>query len=307
MGKSTIEVQMEVCFRHSKRNSYLCRKRYVGSCRPFITYLDDVFKLQNLRNLHDKHVASYVTERQNQGLSAKTILNDLCAIRYLHDLIQNPRYELSDNRTLQDKYGLVLEKAPAVNGDRSWTNEEFDRMLQLATDLNREDIKEAMTLAKELGLRVTEVIAMSRAQVEKALRTRVYPVKGEAKNGKHRDVPLTYAAERKMRKLMQATPRGGKVFVKEGEKVHHVTNRIQQFINHHREKIVTREGEQQRKDRRYGTPRELTMHGLRYNYVQDRFETELSKKGVNEIEAAQKITKEIGHNRTNVLKVYKGG
>jgi len=49
------------------------------------------------------------------------------------------------------------------------------------------------------------------------------------------------------------------------------------------------------------------MHGLRYNYVQDRFETELSKDGVNETEAAQKITKEIGHNRTNVLKVYKGG
>jgi site-specific recombinase XerD len=307
MGKSTIEVQMEICFRHSKRNSYLCRKRYVGSCKPFITYLDDVFKLQNLRNLHDKHVAAYVTERQNQGLSAKTILNDLCAIRYLHDLIQNPRYELSDNRTLQDKYGLVLEKAPAVNGDRSWTNEEFDRMLQLATDLNREYIKDSMTLAKELGLRVTEVIAMSRAQVEKALRTRVYPVKGEAKNGKHRDVPLTYTAERRMRKLMQATTRGGKVFVKEGEKVHHVTNRIQHFINHHREKIVTREGEQLRNDHRYGTPRELTMHGLRYNYVQDRFETELSKKGVNEIEAAQKITKEIGHNRTNVLKVYKGG
>lgn len=59
-------------------------------------------------------------------------------------------------------------------------------------------------------------------------------------------------------------------------------------------------------DRRYGTPRELTMHGLRYNYVQDRFKTELSKEGVTDSEAAQKITKEIGHNRTNVLDVYKG-
>lgn len=306
MGKTTIEVQMDICFRHSKRNSYLSRKRYAGSCRPFIAYLNDVFKLQNLRNLHDKHVAAYITERQNQGISAKTILNDLCAIRYLHDLIQNPRYELSDNRSLQEKYGLDLEKAPAVNGDRSWTNEEFDRMLKLATDLNREDIKDAMTLAKELGLRVTEVIAMSRAQVEKALRTRVHTVKGEAKNGKHRDVPLSYTAERILRKLVQATPRGGKVFVKEGEKVHQVANRIQQFINYHREKIVTPEGEIRRVDRRYGAPRELTMHGLRYNYVQERFETELSKEGVTDNEAAQKITKEIGHNRLNVLRVYKG-
>ncbi|MEK8130876.1 integrase domain-containing protein [Paenibacillus filicis] len=307
MGKSTIEVQMEICFKHSKRNSYLSRKRYIGSCRLFIAYLNDVFKLQNLRNLHDKHVAAYITERQNRGMTAKTILNDLCAIRYLHDLIQNPRYELSDNRVLHDKYGLVLDRAFAVNGNRSWTREEFDRMLQLAIDLNREDIMDAMTLAKELGLRVTEVVAMSRAQVEKALRTHIHTVKGEAKNGKHRDVPLTHTAERVMRKLMQITPRGGKVFVKEGEKVHLVTNRIQQFINYHREKIVTREGEQLRNDHRYGTPRELTMHGLRYNYVQERFETELSKEGVNETEAAQKITKEIGHNRTNVLKVYTGG
>jgi len=74
--------------------------------------------------------------------------------------------------------------------------------------LNREDIKNAMTLAKELGLRVTEVVAMSRAQVEKALRTHIHTVKGEAKNGKHRDVPLTHTAERIMRKLMQITPRG---------------------------------------------------------------------------------------------------
>lgn len=94
--------------------------------------------------------------------------------------------------------------------------------------------------------------------------------------------------------------------MKEGEKVHQVANRIQQFINYHREKIVTPEGELRRVDRRYGTPRELTMHGLRYNYVQERFETELSKEGVTDNEAAQKITKEIGHNRLNVLRVYKG-
>ncbi|WP_219835366.1 phage integrase N-terminal domain-containing protein [Paenibacillus sp. R14(2021)] len=307
MGKSTIEVQLDICFRHSKRNSYLSRKRYFGSCKPFISYLEDEFRLQNLRNLHDKHVVAYITERQKQGISAKTILNDLCAIRYLHDLIQNPRYELSDNRTLQEKYGLVLDIAPVVNGDRSWTNEEFNRMLDLAIELNREDIKDAMTLAKELGLRVTEVIAMSRAQVEKALRTRVYTVKGEAKNGKHRNVPLSFTAERIMRKLMQLTPRGGKVFVEKGEKVHHVSNRVQQFIIYHREKIVTPEGELRRSDRRYGTPRELTMHGLRYNYVQERFEAELSIEGVTELDAALKITKEIGHNRINVLKVYKGG
>ncbi|MNW60214.1 Integrase [compost metagenome] len=179
-------------------------------------------------------------------------------------------------------------------------------MLELAIDLKREDIKDAMTLSKDLGLRVTEVIAMTRAQVEKALRTGVYTVRGEAKNGKHRDVPLSLSAELTMRRLMQQTPRGGKVFVKEGEKVHHVANRVQQFINHHRDNIVTPEGELRRIDHRYGTPRELTMHGLRYNYVQDQFESELSK-GLSDSDAAKKITKEIGHNRTNVLKVYKGG
>jgi site-specific recombinase XerD len=269
-------------------------------------FLDSTFKLQNLRNLDNKHVVAYIKMRQDSGIAAKTIKNDLSAIRYLHGLIQNPRYELSDNNGLANRYGLVLEETPAINGDRSWTNEEFDGMLQVAVNLGRTDIVDVLTLAKAMGYRATEAVAMSRAQAEKAIRTGAYQIKGEAKNGKHRTVDLSDKARVILHRRLKGTPRGGKLFVAPDEKVHHVVNRLQQFIVNHRDKVVTEEGEQIRVDYRDGSPRSLTLHGARYNYVQDRMNEELAK-GLDEEAAAKNVTKEVGHNRTKVIKVYRGG
>ncbi|MDR6884326.1 phage integrase N-terminal domain-containing protein [Bacillus sp. 3255] len=304
--KSSIRRQAEVCFGHTRRNSHSTRNRYEASSYQFIDYLDAVFKLQNLRNLHDKHVVAYIKMRQECGIAAKTIKNDLAAIRYLHGLVQNPRYEISDNNGLANVYGMVLERTPAANGDRAWTNEEFDAMLQLAANLGRTDITDAMSLTKECGFRVTEAVAMSRAQCEKALRTGIYPIKGEAKNGKHRDVPLSDKARAILQRRLKDTPRGGKVFVGPDEKVHHVVNRMQQFIIRHRDKVITEQGNQGRVDFRDGESRSLTFHGMRYNYVQARMEEEMSR-GLDEEVAARNVTKEVGHNRTQVIKVYQGG
>ncbi|MGO4268265.1 site-specific integrase [Paenibacillus sp. TAF58] len=306
VGKSAIQTQMEVCFRHTRRNSHGTRDRYKDTCRLFVLFLDSTFKLQNLRNLDNKHVVAYIKTRQDSGIAAKTIKNDLSAIRYLHGLIQTPRYELSDNNGLANTYGLVLEETPSINGDRSWTNEEYDSMLQVAASLGRRDIVDVLTLAKEMGYRATEAAAMSRAQAERAIRTSTYQIKGEAKNGKHRTVELSDKARVILHRRLKETPRGGKLFVAPGEKVHHVVNRMQQFIINHRDKVVTKEGEEMRIDFRDGLPRTLTLHGARYNYVQNRMEEELAK-GFDEEAAAKNVTKEVGHNRTKVIRVYRGG
>ena len=51
---------------------------------------------------------------------------------------------------------------------------------------------------------------------------------------------------------------------------------------------------------------ELTFHGLRYAYVQDRVQQEIDK-GFTLEQATERVTKEVGHERTDVIYVYLGG
>ncbi|TGN30380.1 hypothetical protein [Lysinibacillus sp. S2017] len=50
----------------------------------------------------------------------------------------------------------------------------------------------------------------------------------------------------------------------------------------------------------------LTYHGLRYGYVQGRVSEEMAK-GFNYEQAASIVTKEVGHSRIDVIKIYMGG
>lgn len=61
-----------------------------------------------------------------------------------------------------------------------------------------------------------------------------------------------------------------------------------------------------RESRMYqGISNALTYHGLRYNYVQDRVRQEMEK-GYSKLQAAAIVTKEVGHERVDVIHVYLG-
>jgi integrase len=271
----------------------------------FVRYCHDHFKMQNLRNLHDKHLAAFIKSRQEGGIAAKTIKNDLAAIRYLHDQVQQPRYLLSDNKRLQQEYSMTLAKTPQVNGDRAWTDKEYRDMKVIALEYAQKDVADCMTLARTMGLRVTEAAAVSRTQAEQALRTGIYQVKGEAKNGKHRQVPLSPEGRRVFENRLTNTPRGARLFVRPGDKTHQVVNRMEKFLEYHREKVVTSEGIEKRIDTRDGSQRPLTFHGLRYSYVQQRMEEEMGKR-FTEAQAALIVSREVGHERINVIAIYRG-
>jgi len=307
MGMSTIETQIEKIFRHTRQNSFATRDRYRDSNRQFAAFLHDRFKVQNIRNISDKHVVEYVQQRQQEGKSAKTIKNDLAAIRYLHDQVSNPRYTLSDNKQLKEQHGLVLEKTPQITGDRAWTESEYKGMKILALQSRNREAADVMTLARTMGLRIAEAVAARRSQAEAALRTGIYPVQGEAKNGKHRSVRLSPEAREIFERRLQETPRGGRLFVPVGEKTHRVVNRLEKFLAYHRHKIESQEGRQQRTDRRDEvTSKPLTFHGLRYNYVQQQMNQE-QERGFSEEQAAAIVSQEVGHERTDVIAIYQGG
>jgi integrase len=308
LGKSTVEVQVDKIFKHTRQNSFGTRARYQDSARSFARYVHEKFKVQNIRNLSDKHVVAYIQQRQANGIAPKTIKNDLAAIRYMHDQVQNPRYKLSDNKVLKEEHGLVLEKTPQINGNRAWTNEEYLGMMAIAIQQGRQEIADVMELSRTIGLRITEAVAVSRAQVENALRTGVYQVKGEAKNGKHREVPLSKEARAIFEQRLANTPRGSRLFITQGEKTHMVVNRLEKFLEYHRGKVETTEGTIKRIYERNGEMKinELTYHGLRYMYVQDRMEQELEN-GLQEDQAAALVSKEVEHERIDVIEIYRGG
>ncbi|MDH6374908.1 site-specific recombinase XerD [Paenibacillus sp. PastF-3] len=305
MGKSTIEVQVEKIFKHTRQGSFATRDRYKDSCMMFVRFCMERFKMQNIRNIHDKHVSAFIQDRQKSGTAPSTIKGDLSALRYMHDQIQKPRYQLSDNKELQKQYELKLVETSPVNGNRGWTQEEYAAMLQVAREQKQQNVEDCMILARTMGLRITEAGAVSRAQAEHALRTGVYHVKGEAKNGKHREVPLSASGKVIFERRLLNTERGERLFIRKGEKTHQVVNRMEKFIEHHRKKVVTEEGMKIRTDKRDGSARELTFHGLRYNYVQERVDQEL-KRGFNLDQASLIVSREVGHERIDVIKIYMG-
>lgn len=312
-GKSPIMTQMEKIFRHTRANSFGTRARYESSCRNFIGFLNEEFKMKNLRNLQDKHLVAYIQQRQSEGVAPKTLKNDLGAIRYMHDMIPNVKYELSDNKMLKEAYSVTLDKTPAVKGNRAWTEREYNAMQEFTREMVADggrgartaaDVQDVMQLAKTMGFRVTEAVAMSRSQAEQALRTGIYQVKSEAKNGKWRQIPVSPQGKQVMQNRIKNLPRGERLFIRPDEKTHAAVNRVEKFMQNNRMQFETIEGQGIRMYQ--GLPNALTYHGLRYNYVQDRVRQEMEK-GFSKLQAAAMVTQEVGHERVKVIDVYLAG
>ena len=312
-GNSPIMAQMEKVYRHTRANSFGTRARYESSCRNFIGFLDEKFKMKNLRNLQDKHVVAYIQQRQAEGVAPKTLKNDLGAIRYMHDMIPNVKHELSDNKGLKNDIFYCIRQNTCSKRNRAWTEHEYNDMQQFVRERAEDDgrgtetaadVRDVMQLARTMGFRVTEAVAMSRSQVEQALRSGVYQVKNEAKNGKWRQVPLSVQGRQVMENKIQDVPRGDRLFIRPGEKTHAAMNRVEKFMQNNRGQFETVEG---REIRMYqGEANALTYHGLRYNYVQDRVQQEMEK-GYSKSQAAAIVTKEVGHERIEVINIYLGG
>lgn len=306
MGKTTPEVQIEKTFKHVRQLSYASRTRYKISCLVFAIHLSEQFKLQNIRNINDKHLASYVISRQNEGISSKTIKNDLSAIRFLHSKIDSPRFQLSSNEELFEQFEIVIDQT-STQGNRAWTNEEYTNFINIATQYGRQDIADAAVLCRYMGLRITEATAVKRSQAEHALRSGFYKVGTEAKNGKERIVPLSDEARNMFLNRLPIVQRGDKLFINDTQNTHNVVQSFEAFLSRVRGNIEIEGGVIKRSCKQGPTSvvKSLTWHGLRYSYIQDRVR-QMMKSGLTAEELKRTLSKEIGHERTNVIDIYAG-
>lgn len=277
---------------HCRQGSFQTKARYYQGMERFVRHLADQ-NLSKIRNIHDRHIVTYIREMQAQGLSASTIKTDLAAIRFFHDQIANARNIISDNTKLQQKYDIHLEKRHFGGVDRSWSEREFVKMCEKAVEAGQPEIRNVMELCRFQGLRIHEVTRLDRATAEKALRSGVLHVKG--KGGLERNVPLRPEGRSALVEAMQRVNRGEKLFVPEGTKTHEVIKSCQNFITVNRDDIQSANREVN-----------LHIHGLRHTYAKEEYQVRINQ-GIPKEQAKKEISELLGHHRAEITNIYLGG
>ena len=180
----TLVAQLDKLSRHNRQGSFRTKERYYEAFKRFCAYLADEYHLQKLENISGMHLTSYVLWMQESGKSASTIKTDLAAIRFFHDKMSRPKYQLPSNEEL----AVELERRCFGGVDRTWSNMEFNKMLGKALAEDRYDFILAFYLGRYAGLRIHECFRIDTATAERALRENAITIKG--KGGKVRTVPI---------------------------------------------------------------------------------------------------------------------
>lgn len=141
--------------------------------KRFCYFRVDEYHLQKLANINGKHLTAYVLRMQEEGKSPSTIKTDLSAIRFFHDKNSDAKYALPSN----DELTVKLERRSFGGVDRSWSEEELNRMLGRALAENRYDYILALYLARYASLRIYECFRLDNAAAEDALRKNAITVK----------------------------------------------------------------------------------------------------------------------------------
>ena len=267
--------------------SYRTKERYYEACKRFCAYLAEEYHLQKLSNISGKHLVSYVLYMQDRGVSASTVKTDLAAIRFFHDKMENAKYRLPDNVEL----GVALEQRRFGSVDRTWTDTEFRRLLEIAAEEGREDYILALHLARLTGLRLHECFRIDTATAERALRENAITIKG--KGGKVRTVPIEDdRIIALLRSRLNVTGRGHKLIVPDDVPTNIAMNQLEQFIHDRRPDFLDK-----------GDTRLLSFHGLRHTYAAEKYR-QLTVGGMGPLDAHFAVSRLLGHERPDVTDIY---
>ncbi len=277
-------IQLDKLYRHCRQGSFRTRRRYYEAMQRFCRFLAEVFHLERLANIAPKHIYAYVAYLREQSKSASTIKTDLSTIRFFHDLIQNPRYELPSNAD------LLLQRRTFGEVDRTWSEAEFSRMLACALELGREDYVTILYLGHYAALRIHECFRIDTATAAKAVKEKALTIKG--KGGLVRKVPLTDLLVSRLRLHLKQTPRGHKLFVPDNQQTHEAIKALQAFIYLYRPFAQDK-----------GSDRPMTFHGLRHTCAAEWYQG-FTQHGLSSYEARKSVSKLLGHGRDDVTRIY---
>ena len=221
---------------------------------------------------------------QESGYSKSYVTTNLSAIRYFIDLKGGDSRRLSTNKELGVEHRT---KEDRIGSNKAWSEAEVNKFIEYAEKNKEIRYADMVKLAYSQGLRIHEVARLDKSQLVKSLQEEILIVKG--KGGLLRKIPLHN--RELVQKLCDNTKNGEKVFINKNEKTHKVINNLQVFIYNHNKEFSNKED------------RNLTFHGLRHAYAQNRYQYFINK-GVDDYNARLKVSKELGHFRVEITDIY---
>ena len=289
--------QVDTIYKHSNELSFKTRARYFEATKRFCKFLADNFRLQNFKNVEDRHFKAYV-EHLKENNSAATIQSDLSGIRYFH------RKSGSKNR-LSPNSKLNLPKRATGKEDHSFLKTEIAGMRQLATEQGRQDVVIAIDFASEFGLRLEEICTLRVEYLMSALKTGQLVIKG--KGGQTRSIDLNEKQRSIITKYLDYARCSGRYpkdyLISSSEKngVKREIRSLQNWMSYNRKYFIVENRVDLSEDGKKKRTETVSWHGLRHTYAQRTYAEALQERP----RRARKIVSEnLGHHRTEVTRIY---
>lgn len=274
--------------RRNKDGSYATQTDRMRGLRLVARQLaEEGFRRMSVTSLKGKHVAALIERWQAEGLSAGTLKNRMAHLRWWAEKVGKAGMIPADNTHLG-----IPERQHVTNVDKS-------RALGDRLDgVRNAHVRMSLQLQQAFGLRREESIKFQPGYADRGDHI---ALKGSwTKGGRERTVPITTAEQRRVLDLAHQLAGAGALIPAH-------KNFIQQRRTY---------------DGQCKAAGLSNMHGLRHRYAQERYETLTGWKApaaggpvaqsltpaqrVLDVQARQAISRELGHERTQITAVYLG-
>lgn len=279
--------------KHNKESSFSTHANRRDHLHQIVNDLQNAgYKVQNIRNLKQKHVRALVETWKERGLSAGTIKNRMSTLRWTAAKINNPQIVERSNRAYE------IEDRQYVKNDLN-----IAKRLDVASlqNISNDHVKMSLRLQEAFGLRREEAMKI---QPNTADRGDVLHLEASwCKGGRERSIPIRNEEQRAL------------------------LNEVKNFVREQGDKSLIPKDltySQQLKAYEYQTEKVGLdkNHGLRHQYAQDRYleltGRECPKNGgltsrqlsaedrKIDYESRLQISEELGHSREAITAVYLG-
>ena len=177
--------QVENAYKHTNEKSFGTRHAYMESSKRFVTHVASTWSLQNMKNVRNEHIQSYVNELKEDDCTAAYIKTELSGIRHLLHIIGSKNNIYATN----DRFGIPKRESEVLPG---MTREEYLKARGLAEDKFGAEGRITVDLQYYFGLRINETQAVRVKRFVDATNTGILHLDScdGTKGGRPRDVKV---------------------------------------------------------------------------------------------------------------------
>ena len=295
--RMSLRVQATALYRKDKLGSRATRWRYYQAFCYACDYLADTRNLQKVSNITPTHFRE-VVEYWKSYKAPNTIHTEVCGFRKYCGYA-GCKHKMPDNKELK------LPKREPKKYNRGWLIEEYEKARNLAEDMRRFDVRDALDIGWHLGLRIIEVCQLKVKDLKIALNWGGPDIKG--KGGQIRFVKIETEEQKELIKRLyhEAKTKGltddDFIISKTISKGPQMEKKsIENWIYNHRKEFTDTDRLAKVKPGKKPRVENLVFHGLRHSYNQNR-----EKWLEGDPRKRQKLSEGLGHHRDSVNDIYR--